>query len=341
MNAGSEKIMSKMEARSRVAMKGWQIGVMFVLAALATSEMGRAQAPTPNATNAQSSVTRVEKLYYDGVAAAKKKQWESARALFEEAFKLDPRPQIAVNLGNAELELGKAREAAEHFAYFLREEKQASPDDRAGIQALLDKALTKIAVIEVTADTEGAEVFVDGQSRGKTPLTNPIYIDPGSYTIEVKHADREPGSQRAAVTAGAKLSLDFKLKVIEHVSKPVVPQVPTEPKWRKPLIYTGIGLSGAAALVGIGTAIGAGVKASERDENSKANGGTLADYKRLEDERVGLANAAFYAFVGAGVFGAATAIYALTGKKAPAPIPQKAGIIVVPAGPGFVVKGMW
>ena len=353
--------MSKMEARSRVAMKGWRVGAMFVLALMATSGAARAQTPVPNAKPSQPATTdvdaRVERLYYDGVAAAKKKQWESARASFEEAFKLDPRPQIALNLGNAELESGRFCDAAEHLQFFLREEKKATPEDRAGIQTLLDKALTKISIIEVTVDTDGAEVFVNDQSRGKTPLSKPICVEPGSYTIEAKHPEREPASQRVAVTAGAKLPLEFKLRVIKRIDGPVVPPVTPEPKWRKPLLYTSIGVG----IVGLGLGVGFTAAAASKDtaandefqglrERTLVNNpicpqgvdvtprcANLYNLMKTRDTFVGVAVTG-YVLTGVGAAGA-IALSLMRPKRPKDERPVEPKVMVLPTTSGIVVSG--
>ena len=55
------------------------------------------KSPAPSAPAApQATVDKeVKRLYAEGSKAADLKQWEKARGLFEEAFKLDPRPKIA------------------------------------------------------------------------------------------------------------------------------------------------------------------------------------------------------------------------------------------------------
>jgi hypothetical protein len=81
----------------------------------------------------------------------------------------------------------------------------------------------------------------------------------------------------------------------------------------------------------------AGGKASEKQDNL-AN---KSKWEDLENSRVDLLNVGTWSFMGAGVLGAATVVYALAGKPSAAE-PQKAGQIrVYPVGTGIEVSGRW
>lgn len=315
-------------------------------------------APQPAASDV---ATRVQKLYDDGAFWADKGQYEKARALFEEAFKLDARPQIAANLGNAELEVGKPREAAEHFDYFFREDKTATPAERAAIQDLQKKALAKIGTLRVTVDVEGAEIFIDGRSVGKSPIASPIYVDPGNYTIEAKAPGRVPASRLAALTAGANLPIDFKLAPAGDTSPgpvgpSIVPPPPLEQTWRKPLMYTSIGLGVVGLGVGIGLSLAANSKNNavederyylqmrpstgdvicpdgiEKEPCQKLNG--------LVDTRDGFVAGAVVGYTLAGVGAAgAIALVLTTPKSVKAEEKKAATVMVVPTLSGLVAFG--
>jgi hypothetical protein len=302
--------------------------------------------------------TRVEKLYNAGVAAAGKKQWEKARSLFEEAFKLKPVPQIAANLGNTELELGRAREAAEHFEYFLREDKAAKRTDREAVQALLERATAKIGTLQVTVDVEGAEVLIDGRTVGKSPLAAPIYVDPGSYTIEARAPGRTPASQQAALAAGAKLSINLKLPLKVADTGPVGPTKPppAEEPWRTPLFYTSIGLGVVGLGLGIGfTAAAASKNGAVEDEalrlrlhtstadlicprgvENDPRCTTLYELVKTRDKFTSIAIGG-YALAGLGAAGALA--LALTRPKGTPDEKNASKVMVVPTLSGMVVSG--
>src|SRR5262249_22124873 len=82
---------------------------------------------TPSNTSSNKSAVR---HYEDGVAAVKLSRWAKAYDSFLAAWKLKQHFQIAVNLGHAELKLGKYRDAAEHLTYFLQEASEVTPEER-------------------------------------------------------------------------------------------------------------------------------------------------------------------------------------------------------------------
>lgn len=141
----------------------------------ATTVVREKQAPSLEA--------RVEKLYNQGVAAANRQDWANAEKYFEEALTLGKIPQIAANLGHAELRLGKAREAAEHFEQFLRDDKEAEKEAREEIEGLFAQARTRTVTVYVTTNVDGTDVFINNEPYGKSPLTQRIFLEPGSYTF--------------------------------------------------------------------------------------------------------------------------------------------------------------
>lgn len=222
--------------------------------------------------------TRVEKLYNDGIDAADKKQWEKARKSFAKAFELDPRPQIAANLGNAELQLGKARDAAEHFDYFLSKDKEADPDARAEVKALLDSAALRIVIAKVTVDQVGADVFVNREFVGKSPLSRRLFLEPGEYTFEATMAGAKPGSQSLELERGASVGVKLIMGEATHgtvLANGSVQMKATERRdWR---FGAAIG-AGSLAIVGIGAGVVLSIigKSASNDATAK-----LISIKRL------------------------------------------------------------
>lgn len=124
-----------------------------------------------------------------GWATPKKKQWAEAEQAFKEAWALKQSYDIAGNLGDVELFLGKHREAAEHLEYSLR-------NWPAGQEAAKKRTAERFAEAKKSVGTlslkvsEGAEITVNGKSVGKSPLPGPVFVDAGAATIEAKIGDK-------------------------------------------------------------------------------------------------------------------------------------------------------
>lgn len=200
---------------------------------------------------------RVEKLYNDGVAAARRQQWDKAEQLFEEALLLNPDPEIAANLGHAELSGGKPKEAAEHFDYYLREDKSGDAEAHAEVQALLEKAQTKIATVKVTADRIGATLYMNGFEIGQSPSppSKRLFLNPGKYLFEAKMPNMKPGRQNWDLQAGYDLPIRLVMEeeAIGTIMADGTMRLETKaPEWHKPLGYA----SGSVFLVGLGMSVG-------------------------------------------------------------------------------------
>ena len=184
---------------SRLLASAWALG-----ACLLVSQAAKAQGQEDATATAAA-----RERFKEGVTYFDQKQYEKARAAFVQAYALKKHPAVLLNLAQSELRSNHERDAAKHFSSYLREATDASAAEREAAQAGLSAAKQVVGEIQVTADT-GGEVFVDGTSEGIAPLPGPIYVDPGSHTLELKKGDKT-ASQAVSIKAGeskeAKLAL--------------------------------------------------------------------------------------------------------------------------------------
>jgi membrane-bound ClpP family serine protease len=170
---------------------------LLFVAALLVSSAANADEATLNAGGAEA-----QRLYGEGMEAAKAERWADARDRFGQAFASTQHPQVAQQLGRAELALGDNRGAAEHLAFYLRNAKDVSAADKQTAQEMLDRARAKVAAVIVEIKPPGAEVRVDGKVVAKAPLTDPLFVEPGSREIEVRGAEGGVARTTFVTTAG-------------------------------------------------------------------------------------------------------------------------------------------
>ncbi|MRG98047.1 hypothetical protein [Polyangium spumosum] len=296
--------------------------------------------------------TEVKRLFEEGQVAAGFAQWEKARTAFGKAFALRPLPQIALNLGRAEVKVGDALSGAEHLQYFLREEPNPDPAEVAAAQALIKEAKPKIVTVTMKVEPADAEVLVDGRPIEKQLLPGPIFLPPGTHSFEAKKDGFQGASQSLELSAGAEVGVPLKLGAVGGggglVGDPVDPGKKSPPPKDKTWMYVGAGVSGGLLLLGIGTAIG-GKVAQDQAFDAARNVGCSGDQecKPLYEQRAsmveGLAYTSLISFIGAGAVGTVTLIHALSGKKQTADTKEAsmASFVVVPTVGGIVVQGTW
>lgn len=99
---------------------------------------------------------------------------------FERAYELRPTPQIGYNLGLAELETGRYVQAARHIGLYIHQTPRPTKEERRA----LAEAERHVAHLMFDVNVEGAHIFIDDESQGRTPFVfQPIYVLAGRHTI--------------------------------------------------------------------------------------------------------------------------------------------------------------
>ena len=155
------------------------------------------------------SVETARQRFKEGVQLYDQRQYEKARAAFLQSYTLKPHPATLLNLAQSELRAGHHADAATHFAQYLRE-PTVSDAERQEVEIGFAAARSKVGEVTLTVDLDGATVLVDGQERGKSPLPDPLYLTPGSHTIEARSGN-QAGTTTVNAAAGAAARADIQL----------------------------------------------------------------------------------------------------------------------------------
>jgi tetratricopeptide (TPR) repeat protein len=281
------------------------------------------------------------KLYEDGDYAA-------SLAEFRRAYSLAPAYQVLFNLARVHRQMQNYIEAQRHFERYLREGGRRVPRARAEeVRRELDELRKRVARLDIRCGEPDVEIFLDDESVGKTPLTEPVLVNAGRRrltavkplyetfrtTLEVVGAET-----RVVVIALVEQAPAAPVAGPPAVVAPVAPAAraapptvaaPTRP-WGTP-IWLGFGAAGLLAAGAITTGVVSYVQAADaREQADRAPVGPSYDEQRRGAERWALATdlLAGASLATAGV----TLVFALTSR----PSTQTAWGV----GPGgFVVAG--
>jgi PEGA domain len=323
------------------------LSVCVLAALLARSSASRAD------EDALSDTAR--ELFLKGVKAWEQQKWDQCRAALLAAFAIKRHTQIAGNLADCELRLGKDRDAAEHAWFFAHGLRPDAPTERrAAAEALLKQAQAKVGTLVVTVDADGADVLVDGQSAGKTPLRGPVFVEPGRHVVEALRAGG-PGAQ-ATADVGAGETREVELMVNRQEKPPPPPPPPLPQQHEKRPIWPAFVMGGGALVavaIGAGLTVAANGKgsAADRAEAMLPNSGpqapcatymsacaTIVDDRQAHDV---LARGALGTFIAGGVLGVATLAYAVAALKRSAGTEVKVVPVVGTDRAGVAVLGAW
>ncbi len=166
-----------------------------------------------NATAAQDA----RRHFTEGMAHYASRRFREAIHAFELAAERVPSADLWFNIARAHEQLDEHAPAADFYRRYLRD--RVDPPDREAVErrvALLDerveaeraarRALPTTGTLRVEASLPGAEVQIDARSVGRTPLSAPLALAPGSHALEILRPGALPFRSEVRVDAGVTTS---------------------------------------------------------------------------------------------------------------------------------------
>lgn len=160
----------------------------------------------------QEALRTARRRFQEGVAAVDAGNYEAARIAFQQAYALKPHPAVLRNLGQAELKTGRYLEAARHLAVFLRDTTYGSPAEREVAGRSLATAEAQVGRMVIEVDVPGADVTVDGETAGRSPVTDPFYAEPGERVVRIRKDGYEPYERAVLIEAGRSMQVKITLE---------------------------------------------------------------------------------------------------------------------------------
>jgi hypothetical protein len=237
--------------------------------------MGRnafAQSEDTRLPTGTSSQTRT--LFRKGLASYNAGQVETARQLFLTAWAIQPSADVAMELAQTEMDLGKYVDAAEHLDYALRNFTPSINEKMRSIarQAYTD-VLRRVAKLNVTVNQDGAEVLLNSRVVGKTPLPGSLYTEAGSYVVQARRGNSsasesllaEPGKEMPVILAlqpAGGTASDLRTEQEPH-HEPLLTSAATH----KSLVPVIVG--GAVTILGLATGLGLRIASDSEANNAQ------------------------------------------------------------------------
>lgn len=154
---------------------------------------------------------RANQLFKKGKVAFNAGKYNDALRIYSEAWSLKQSPDIAANLAQTESELGKHRDAAEHFTYALDHLLPSSTDEQK--QALaegLTQEKREIGTLRVTLEPADSELAIDGV-RVNVPPSGDVFVEAGEHAVSVNREGYDANQQTVRISRGASQVLWIKL----------------------------------------------------------------------------------------------------------------------------------
>ena len=217
--------------------------------------------------------------------------YENAVTAYEKAIESSGDMNIYFELATFEERVGKLGRAATHFRTLVKA-RGAKPDLVKKATARFDDLTAKTGLVNLIVKPDGSTLSISGAEIAKTPLTDPLVLMPGTYTITVAAEGHASKDVEFSVEPGSESERTIELEVAKHpkpikpiVKEPDEPEVPTTTGPNKLPLYIGVGATGGFVLIATITGIAAiGKHSTFEDENespatrkdAKDSGKTLA-----------------------------------------------------------------
>lgn len=315
-----------------------------LLLLLATSSW--AQSPAP--------ADEVDAIFFQAKAAFDGGKLKQAYELYRSAWALRRTHDIAGNLAQVELALGKKRDAAEHLAFALAHfppTVSARSDRHAKLKKVFEDLRKDVAMLRIQVSVAGAKVAIDGAPVGDAPLAPEVFVDPGTHIVEATLSGYKPA--QAPVQAAKGSAQDVVLTMSADL--PVAPPPPPPMVQGRRPIWPAL-VSGALAVGGLAT--GAGLTVAAKGKASRVaelRSGQASTCFKPSPEAAGqcgalldavsakttLSNAAASAFMIGGAFAVVGAGMAIWTASSPKPAPLQAVPVVGTTEVGLMLQGRW
>lgn len=157
------------------------------------------------------------KIDFDAAEALfKRERYAEALGRYENAHRGSGNPAILFNVGLCHAHLSRFVRALQAWRQLRAEGglQDLSEGERITLRNLETDARTKVARVDLRVQEEGAEVFLDGEPRGRTPLDGSIEVDLGRHEVRVTKAGFHDGHLRFTVRSGSDLLHEVDLRAL-------------------------------------------------------------------------------------------------------------------------------
>jgi len=225
---------------------------LFLLARLSSA------ADTPPTAGA---VAEAGTHFHRGVELYKDTDYAGAVVEFKRAYDLAPNWRVLYDLGQAYYQLQHYAQALQAFDGYLAQGGAKIPAARrAAVERERVELASRVARLDITVSADGAEVRVDDDSVGTSPLRDPVLVSVGHRKITVALRGHPSVERFVDVAAGdrQKVSIDLPTDAAPSASTsptastsattPTPPDAPPPARTRRPIPWVPWALAGAFAV---------------------------------------------------------------------------------------------
>jgi len=157
-----------------------------------------------------------QKRFRNGKELMKMEDFSGAAAELEQSVAIYPTKNGLFNLANCYKALHRYGDALATYARLQAEFKDKLDREMVGvISEDVEQIRGLVGELEVRVNHPGADVYVDDQSVGKSPLDKPLYLGPGEHTVKASLENYQTAQERVQIVSGDKNAVTLSLQTAQ------------------------------------------------------------------------------------------------------------------------------
>jgi hypothetical protein len=134
--------------------------------------------------------------------------FKNAIVKFQHAHEVSNDPRLLWNIAVCQKNLRQYSKMLQSIRRYRREaEAVLTDDDKLQAQEIIKTVEGFISAFDLTVNESGADVFVDGEKVGTTPIVDPLTLDVGERAIVVKKTGFKDSTKSLTVPGGGQVNL--------------------------------------------------------------------------------------------------------------------------------------
>jgi hypothetical protein len=163
------------------------------------------------------NTSEARRHFRQGVELYNSGDLDAALMEFTTSHLLNPLPAVLYNIAMVERDLHRYADAVATLRRYLAEGTAEPPHRRAEAEELAEELDALLATVAIESDRRGADLFVDGELTGRTPIDQPLRLASGRHELELRLDGFQTYRQRFDVHGGQRLELDIELRAVRQL----------------------------------------------------------------------------------------------------------------------------
>jgi tetratricopeptide (TPR) repeat protein len=204
-------------------------------------------------TDAQGDVDTGRSHFKNGVDYYRDGDLGAALIEFKRAYAAAPNYRLLYNLGQVSHELLDYTNAQAYFQRYLSEGgAEIEAARRQEVETALAKIAARIANVQINCNLDGAELFIDDVSVGKSPLSEPVRVSAGTRRVSATLAGHPRITQVVEAAGGDTLVVKMEFPPLAQEAPSLADSsIRVESSGPSPALWLGIGTGALAVGAGV------------------------------------------------------------------------------------------